>query len=184
MINIYEVSTVGIDGKSPQEPVALVRQKRFKLKEEIRFFGGQSEDENDLLFTLKARKVIEIGGHYDVIDTAGSVVGTLRKKAKQSFLRSTWQLLGADGSEIAWVHEKSAGVAIFRRVKDLIPYGELIPVPYHFSFFIGQTPVGSYSRILGLRDKYLLDLTADVEKKIDRRVAVALAVALDALQAR
>ena len=182
MVNVYDVSTAGPDGKTPGQPVAHVRQKRMRLKEEIRFFAD--EGQNELLFSLKARKVIEIGGHYDVIAPDGSIVGTLRKKVRESFLRSTWQILGPDGQEIAWAHEKSASMAIFRRVKDAIPYGELIPIPYHFSFFVDQTPIGEYSRIIGLRDKYLLDLTPDTEKRIDRRVAVALAVALDALQAR
>ncbi|MDQ3941260.1 MAG: hypothetical protein M3238_07920 [Actinomycetota bacterium] len=182
MVNVYEVSTAGADGKSPETPIAFVRQKRLRLKEEIRFFGDQSQTE--LLFSLQARRVIEIGGHYDVVGPDGKIIGTLHKKARESFLRSTWQLLDPNGAEISWVQEKSASIAVFRRIKDLIPYGELIPIPYHFTFYLDQTPAGEYRRILGLRDRYLLDLSADAGKRVDRRLAVALAIALDALQAR
>ncbi len=182
VVNVYEVSLAGPDGKTPGQLVAFVRQKRLRLKEEIKFFADA--DQRELLFSLKARRVIEFGGHYDVVAPDGSIVGTLHKKAKESLLRSTWEQLGPDGQQVAWAHEKSAGLAIFRRIKDLLPYGELIPIPYHFVFHIQQSPVGQYSRIIGLRDKYVLDLTADPERRIDRRIAIAQAVALDALQAR
>ena len=35
-----------------------------------------------------------------------------------------------------------------------------------------------------LRDQYVLDLTGDTDRRVDRRIAVALAIALDALQNR
>jgi hypothetical protein len=40
------------------------------------------------------------------------------------------------------------------------------------------------NRKLTVRDEYVLDLAGDRERRIDRRVAVALAVGLDALQNR
>jgi hypothetical protein len=39
-------------------------------------------------------------------------------------------------------------------------------------------------RPIGLRDRYILKLAGDSERKIDRRVAVARVIALDALQSR
>jgi hypothetical protein len=35
-----------------------------------------------------------------------------------------------------------------------------------------------------LRDKYVLDLSADHEKRLDRRLGIALAIGLDTLQNR
>ena len=35
-----------------------------------------------------------------------------------------------------------------------------------------------------MRDRYRLDVSGDNERKLDRRVAIALAIGLDALQAR
>ncbi|MDH5639457.1 MAG: hypothetical protein OEZ04_13305, partial [Nitrospinota bacterium] len=39
--------------------------------------------------------------------------------------------------------------------------------------------LGEFNRKLSLTDKYVLDLTADRKKEIDRRLAVAMAVMLD-----
>jgi hypothetical protein len=44
--------------------------------------------------------------------------------------------------------------------------------------------VGELRRPIGLRDRYILRLTGDHDRRIDRRLAVALAIALDALQSR
>ena len=41
---------------------------------------------------------------------------------------------------------------------------------------------GRMDRKFQLRDRYVLDLSGDTERRIDRRVAVALAIGLDALQ--
>ena len=41
-----------------------------------------------------------------------------------------------------------------------------------------------HTRPIGVRDRYILRLSGDPDRRIDRRVAVALAVALDALQSR
>ena len=70
-------------------------------------------------------------------------------------------------------------------VDSLIPeYGGWIPIPYNFDFLIDGAAVGGMNRKFKLRDQYVLDLSGDTERKIDRRVAVALAIALDALQNR
>jgi hypothetical protein len=77
-------------------------------------------------------------------------------------------------------------VALLRRVIGWISYvGDVaIPIPYHFDYFMGEDRIGGLERILGLRDRYRLDVTRDSERAIDRRVLIALAVGMDALQAR
>ncbi len=182
MVNLYTVSTLGPDGKSAGETVAFARQKRMALKEDLRFFADDLETEE--LFRLKARRVVEIGGRYDVTQPSGERIGVLEKRFKQSLVRSTWSILDATEDQIAWARERSAAIAIVRRIKDLLPYGEAIPVPYHFTFLRGEREIGELSRVLGIRDKYILDLSADAERALDRRLAIALAVGLDAFQAR
>jgi hypothetical protein len=44
--------------------------------------------------------------------------------------------------------------------------------------------VGGMDRKFKVRDQYVLDLAGDRERRIDRRVAIALAIGLDALQNR
>jgi hypothetical protein len=186
MINQYEVSTLGDDGKSPGAPVCFVEQKRMKLKEDLRAFADDSKTAE--VFRIKAQQVWDPRARYDVTDPGGRQIGQLRKVFGKSLLRSTWQIYDTSGNEIAWARERNAFVALFRRVIGLVPFIgeflELLPIPYHFDYFIGEQRIGGLERILGLRDRYRLDVSGDTERTIDRRVVLALAVGMDALQAR
>jgi len=182
LANLYRISTLGPDGASAGEPLAFVRQKKLAIKEDIRFFADESEQEE--LFRLKARQVIEIRGRFDVLTPDGGRVGTLEKVFGASLLRSTWRILDAHEAEVAMAQEKSVPLALLRRVIDLVPYGELVPILFQFTILMDGREVGELRRPVGIRDRYILRLPGDPDRRIDRRVAVALAIALDALQSR
>jgi hypothetical protein len=63
-----------------------------------------------------------------------------------------------------------------------------VPIPFHFTIDVtsdtGEKHLGDFTRRWGIRDTYDLDLSSDFERTIDRRLAVALGIALDALQSR
>jgi uncharacterized protein YxjI len=173
--NLYRIS-------AGPTPVAFVRQKRLAIKEDIRFYADESQSEE--LFRIKARAVMELGGRYDVTTPAGERLGVLEKVFGKSLLRSTWRILGADEQELAVAKERSQLWAVVRRVIDAVPYGELIPIVFHFTIDADGRHLGDFNRRLGLRDTYDLDLSGDFERTIDRRLGIALAIALDALQSR
>jgi uncharacterized protein YxjI len=186
MINQYEVSTLGPDDKSPGEPVCFVEQKRMKLKEDLRAFTDDSKAAE--VFRIKAQQVWDPRARYDVTDAQGQPIGQLQKVFGKSLLRSTWRIYDPAGEEIAWARERSIWVALIRRLIGLVPFIgeflELLPIPYHFDYYKGDNRIGGLERILGVRDRYRLDVSGDTERTLDRRVAIALAIGLDALQAR
>jgi hypothetical protein len=180
--NLYRVSTLGADGASPGEPLAFVRQKKLKIKEDIRFFADESETQE--LFRIKARAVLELGGRYDVLAADGTRLGVLEKVFGKSLLRSTWRVYDADEQAIAFAHEKSLPVAVLRRVLEVVPYAEFIPIVFQFTIHADGRQLGEVRRPIGVRDRYVIRLDGDPDRRVDRRVAVALGVALDALTSR
>ncbi len=184
LVNSYRISTVAADGSSEGEPLVYVRQKRMKIREEINFFADEAQ--NQLVLRLKARKVFEFRGRTDVLLPDGTVIGQLQKVFGQSLLRSSWQVLDGQGQVVASAQESSVFIAILRRVWGFIPVAENVPffLPFHFDISVGNRRVGRYQRLVALRDRYVLDLTGDTDRVLDRRVAMALTVALDALQDR
>jgi hypothetical protein len=180
--NLYRISTLGPDGASPGEPLAFVRQKKLAIKEDIRFFADETEAEE--LFRIKARAVFEVRGRFDVTTPEGERIGLLEKVFGISLLRSTWRIYDANEQQVALAQEKSMPIAILRRAIDLVPYGELVPILFQFTIQLDGREVGELRRPIGLRDRYILKLGGDPDRRIDRRVAVALAIALDALQSR
>ncbi len=175
MANLYRIS-------AGAAPVAFVRQKKLAIKEDIRFYADESQTEE--LFRIKARALMEFGGRYDVTTPAGEKIGVLGKVFGKSLLRSTWSIMDANEQELAIAKERSQFWAIVRRVIDAVPYGDFIPIVFHFTIDAGEHHLGDLTRRIGLRDTYDLDLSGDAERTIDRRLAIALGIALDALQSR
>jgi uncharacterized protein YxjI len=183
VVNRYEFTLPGGDGR----PVCFVEQKRFTFKEDIRFFTDESKQQE--LMRLKARQRFDPRARYDVTDAAGGKIGEIQKVFTGSLLRSTYKLYGADGEELASAREKSLPVALFRRAVGFIPYvddvSDWLPIPYHFEFRRGDRVLGTHSREkLKVRDSYVIDMSGDPEHTIDRRLILAIAVGMDALQAR
>jgi uncharacterized protein YxjI len=181
VVNQYEFSL------PTGEPVCFVEQKRFTFKEDIRFFADDSKAVE--LMRLKARQRFDPRARYDVTEPAGGTIGEMQKLFGTSLLRSTYALFDPQGQEIARAQEKSLAVALFRRGVDIVPYvgdvSDWLPIPYHFTFTRDGQLLGTHSRqAFKLRDTYTIDMTPDADRTLDRRLVLAIAVGMDALQAR
>jgi hypothetical protein len=182
IVNLYRVTPLAAGETPAGPPVAYVRQKKMAIKEDIRFYADEGETQE--LFRIKARSIFDIGGaRYDVF-AGEEKLGVLEHQFRASLLRSTWTVRGSDDAELMIARERSLPLAIARRVIDFVPYGEWIPIPYNFDFLMDGHVVGTMNRKFQLRDRYILDLGGDHEHRIDRRLAIALAIGLDTLQNR
>ena len=166
----------------PGELVGYAKQKRFAFKESFTVFADERASQP--VMTIQADRRIDIRSAMTVTDAVnGQVVGRLRKRGRASLVRSTWEL-EQPRMPVVVVRERSVAVALLRRIWDLIPYASSIPVPWVFHFD-GATedgvPVLAHSRLWGIRDRYVLDLHSPA---LDPRLAIALAICLDAMQKR
>jgi uncharacterized protein YxjI len=183
IVNLYRVTPLAAGETPAGPPVAFARQKRMAFREDIRFFADENEAQE--VFRIKARSVIDVGGRYDVHDAAGQAIGVLEHHFGKSLLRTTWRIRSPVDEELAVAQEKNQMLAIARRVVDFVPYGEFLPIPYDFLIHSGEREFGHFTRrFMSLRDVYTLDLSGDHEKRIDRRLGIALGIGLDALQNR
>jgi uncharacterized protein YxjI len=181
VINRYEFS-LDEEGK---EPFCFVEQARFKFKEDIRFFTDKSKTQE--LLRIKARQRFDPRATYDVTTPEGSKVGEIKKVFGKSLLRSTYEFTTSNGPIEA--RERSLFVALFRRLIGFVPdiggFADWLPIPYHFDFLRDGKRVGSHERKKWkFRDTYTIDMSEDPERTVDRRMVLAIAVGMDALQAR
>ena len=186
IVNQYEFSLPTEDGK-PGEAFCFVEQARFKFKEDIRFYADESKQHE--LLRIKARQRFDPRARYDVTDASGQTIGEIQKVFGKSLVRSTYGILDPQGQELAIAQERNPIVALFRRIIGFIPYigdfADFLPIPYHFDFVRGGETIGSHRRRIGpFRDVYDIDMSGDSERAIDRRMVLAIAVGMDALQAR
>jgi uncharacterized protein YxjI len=172
MVNQYEVHAVSPDGQEAGL-LAFAQQKRLAFKEQVTLYTDDTKQTPVLSF--KARQVLDLGATYDIFDAAGTPVGLFRKNFGKSLLRSTWHLEQPGYGEMVG-QERSLPIALLRRFVDWLSW-----LPYHFEFVIGDRPAFSVQKKWGLRDRYVVTIH---DPQLDRRLVVAMAVALDALQSR
>jgi hypothetical protein len=180
VINQYEFSLTDRD-----PPFCFVEQARFKFKEDIRFYAYHSKTTE--VMRIQARQVFDPWATYDVTAPGDGKIGEIQKAFGKSLLRSTF-LIHAPGGTVT-AHEQSLPVAVLRRVIGLVPvigeFANWLPIPYHFVFERDGQILGTHRRRLGrFRDVYDIDMSADPGRSLDRRLVLAAAVGMDALQAR
>jgi uncharacterized protein YxjI len=180
VVNQYEFSLA-----EGEPPFCFVEQARFKFKEDIRFYTDDSKTTE--LMRIKARQRFDPRATYDITGADGQKLGEIKKVFGASLLRSTYEIDSPSGTVQA--QEKSLVVALFRRLVGFIPYvgdfADWLPIPYHFDFLRDGEVIGTHSRRIGkFRDIYDIDFSGDPERRLDRRLVLAIAVGMDALQAR
>ncbi len=170
--------------------VAFAQQKRFAFKEKVTIYNNEQKDA--VAFTFRAEKVFDVHGRYLVEDTAGQLIGMFRKEFKKSLLVSSWIMMDPEGRDVLMVKESNTTLAVLRRFIGFVPFlGDILEIlikffKYHFMFVditSGQV-VGEYRKTTLFRDRYTISLTDDAWARLDKRVFVAMGVALDALQSR
>jgi hypothetical protein len=181
--NLYRVTPLAHGDEPAGPPVAYVRQRKLAIREDIRFYADEAETQES--FRISARQWLDTGGsRYDVVAADGARIGVLHHLFK-SIVRTTWSVQDANERELAIAQERSLPGAVARRLVDFVPdIGGFIPIPYNFDLLADGRAIGRIDRKFQLRDRYVLDLSGDPGQRIDRRLAIALAVGLDTLQNR
>jgi uncharacterized protein YxjI len=182
--NEYRISLPTPGSTDEGQPLLFVKQKKLKVKEDIRFRA--SPDDDGHVFMIKSKSVFEFRGRHEVLDADGAAIGLLEKAFGRSLLRSHWRVRDPSGTELLEAHEASLLVALVRRLAGFLPgwLSALAWVPFNFVLSREGREVGRYRRVLGkLRDRYVLELDPGLAG-VDRRLVIALAVGLDALQDR
>ncbi|NMO22949.1 hypothetical protein HPC49_45325 [Pyxidicoccus fallax] len=153
------------------------KMKAFKLKEDLRIYSG--EDMSEELLTIKARSILDFGATYDVTDaTTGQRVGALRRKALRSILRDQWLILDVNDQEVGTIEEESMALALVRRLLTNL-------IPQTFIGAVGGMGVLKFSqRFNPFIQKIDLDFSMDTGRKLDRRLGIAAAVLLCAIEGR
>jgi uncharacterized protein YxjI len=182
--NEYRISIPPPGSTEEGEPLLYVKQKKLKIKEDIRF--RLAPDDGRHLFMIKSKTVFEFRGRHEVLDDLDQPIGLLEKAFGLSLLRSHWHVRDTDGSQVLEAHEASWILALIRRFADFGPdwLSLLTWLPFNFVLKRNGEEVGTYKRVLGkFRDRYLLELGPELGDA-DRRLILAFAIGLDALQDR
>src|SRR5687768_6231404 len=71
--NEYRISLPAEGSREEGEPILFVRQKKLKIREDIRFRTNPDADEH--LFMIKSKTVFEFRGRHEILDEADRPIG-------------------------------------------------------------------------------------------------------------
>ena len=153
------------------------KMKAFKLKEDIRLYTG--EDMQTEILRIQARQIIDFSAAYDVIDSTTSIkVGVLKRKGLKSILKDEWIIMDAEDKEIGFIKEDSTLLALIRRFLT-----NLIPQKYHGELKGEQVCIFKQN-FNPFVMKINLDFSMDKKGLLDRRLGIAGAVLLCAIEGK
>jgi uncharacterized protein YxjI len=143
-------------------------------KRHVTFYKDDSKTEK-ILEIRQLNKIEFPYANFSILDRAGNLIGSLRKNMLFDFIRRRWQVKDANGQELCMAKEDSIILSLLRRTGIWI----FLLMRTNFVFLRGKDVIGEFIRKFTLLDRYVLDLTADRQRVLDRRIALALGVMLD-----
>jgi uncharacterized protein YxjI len=165
---------VSITGYLTAFPLALLTFVVLIPKRHVTFY--KDADKSQVLMEVLQENRIEFpAANFTIFDADGTKLGRLRKNIIWNLIRRRWYCESGNGLPLCVAKEDSILLSFLRRLLGPL-FGFLRT---NFIFLRGHKVVGEFNRKFTLLDRYVLDLTFDPERTIDRRVAVALGVMLD-----
>ena len=155
----------------------FVKQKAFKLKEEINVYAD--ENQSELRLTIKARSISDFSGGYDIVDaTTGASVGAGQREGMKSIFSDEWNMLGPDGVPVGKVKETGGALAILRRFITLLQW-----LPQKYEVSLDGRPVGTIHQQFN-PFQLAYDVQVDPAAGLDGRLLVGMVVLLLAIEGR
>ncbi len=154
-----------------------IKQKSFKLKEDIRLYVDESMSEELLL--IKARQIVDFSAAYDVIDPInGEKIGAFKRRGFKSFFRDEWIIMDKFDKDIGRIKEDSVALALVRRFL-------LNIIPQRFIGMVGDKVVFQFKQHFNPVVFWMdLDFSPDVNNLLDRRMGIAASILLCAIEKR
>jgi hypothetical protein len=134
-----------------------------------------------LLRVLQDQRFAALTRTYTVVTVAGEILARLRKRYVHNIIRKRWYVETPTGQVVALAIEESIVLSLLRRV--LGSFFGLLRANFVLTHPDG-TVFGEFNRKFTILDRYVLDLTGDPQRSLDRRVALALGVMLDTGEGR
>ncbi len=104
--------------------IAYVRKKKFKLKEDVRVY--EDEDQRDLLFRIKADRVVDFGASYAINGPDGRPLGAVKQRGMRSLWKSTYEVSDPLRRGVAVIHEENPFVKVLDSLAEAIPFADAL----------------------------------------------------------
>lgn len=145
--------------------LSFVRQKLSKLKEDINIFADEKQTE--LLFNIKADRVLDWSANYSFSERHGNNLGSIKRQGLRSIWKANYEIFDSSGNQVMKINEENGwgkvGDAIFGEIPLI---GFLSGYLFNSSYLVSRldaTPVARLKkRPAFFEGKFQLELLSQV----------------------
>jgi uncharacterized protein YxjI len=98
--------------------VFFVKQKAFKLKEDVTVFGDEAQTQ--LLFHIKAEKIIDINARFNFTDAEGKSIGAVKRQGMKSLWKTHFDIYDGD-KVLLTIHEENPWIKVLDGLLGEVP---------------------------------------------------------------
>ena len=154
--------------------VCYVKQKLFKLKEDIKIYQEQAL--TNLLFTIKADRIIDWSANYAFYDKNGTNFGSMKRKGAKSLWRAHY-LINGDQGQVFTLTEDS----VFIRFLDSF-LGVCSGLVFHPSYTVVRedgTPVMQVKKMTSLMEgKFKIEALGEMSEAEETQILTGIMMML------
>src|ERR687886_2168301 len=99
--------------------VAYVKQKAFKLKEDVTIFADEGQMQP--LYRMNANRILDFNANYTVTTPHGQTLGAVRRPGMRSIWKANYPISDPSGTEIGAIHEENAWVKVMDALLGEVP---------------------------------------------------------------
>lgn len=126
--------------------LGYVKQKLFKLKEDIRVFTDESQ--TNQIFGIKADRILDFSAKYNFTDRNGTLLGSIRRRGMRSIWKAHYEIYDERENIVMEIHEESAWVKVFDALLGEIPIlGAFTGYFFHPAYLITKTGGAPVARL-------------------------------------
>lgn len=157
--------------------LAYMKQKLLKLREDIDVFADQSQSQ--LLYNIKADRVIDFSARYNFTDAGGRTLGSIKRKGMRSLWKANYEIANASGNQVMTINEENGWVKVWDSLFGEIPViGMLSGYLFHPTYLVSDAQGQLVARLVKqpafFEGKFQLDKQAALKAEDETLVLLSL----------
>lgn len=157
--------------------LGYVKQKLFKLKEDINVFADEGQTE--LLYNIKADRVLDFSAGYNFTSADGQRIGSLKRRGMRSIFKAHYEVYDANDRQVLQINEANGWIKVADALLGEVPVlgmftGYLFNPAYNISRLDG-TAIGRLQKEAAFFESgFSLDVTGSVSPEEEARLLLSV----------
>ena len=157
--------------------LGYVKQKLLKLKEDINVFAD--EGQTQLLFNIKADRILDFSANYRFTAASGQPIGSIRRRGMRSIFRANYEIYDASGNQVMTINEENGWIKVGNALVGEIPIVGLFTGYFFNPAYIVSRVDGPHIARLAkqpsfFESKFRLESTAMMNEDDETRVLLSV----------